>query len=98
MLPFIAIGGAIIGCLGFVVQYFALNELIALGMVISKQDFYLKLVVIYGVLLIPPFIILSPSRTENAQMLAQVMGLTIFKIAKWISVGALMAIGFNAFN
>lgn len=98
MLPFIIIGAAIIGSFGFAVEYFALNDLINTGMVISKQDFYLKLLIIYVVLLIPPFIMVSPSRTETVKVVGQSAGLAILDVAKWISIGVLIAIGFNAFN
>lgn len=98
MFPFIIIGAAITGSFGFAVEYFALNDLIKTGMVISKQDFYLKLLLIYVVLLIPPFIMMSPSRTEITKMVGQAAGLAILDVAKWISIGVLIAIGFNAFN
>jgi len=60
MLSFIIIGAAIIGSLGLAVEYFVLNDLIKTGVVISKQDFYLKLLLTYVVLLIPPYIMMSP--------------------------------------
>ncbi|AZS26364.1 hypothetical protein [Vibrio anguillarum] len=98
MLPLIIIGAAIIGSFGLAVEHFLLDDLITSGMVISKQDFYLKLLLTYGVLLIPPYIMMSPSRTETAKMVGQAAGLAILDVAKWISIGVLIAIGFNAFN
>ncbi|EGR0524897.1 TPA: hypothetical protein P7L42_003284 [Vibrio cholerae] len=98
MIPIIIIGAAIIGSFGFAVEFFLLNDLIESGMIISKQDFYLKLLLTYMVLLIPPYIVISPSRSETAKMVGQATGLVILNIAQWISVGILIAIGFNAFN
>ncbi|EOX3447535.1 hypothetical protein [Vibrio cholerae] len=98
MLSSIIIGAATIGSFGFAVEHFLLDDLITSGMVISKQDFYLKLLLTYGLLLIPPYIMMSPSRTEAAKMVGQATGLAILDVAKWISIGVLIAIGFNAFN
>lgn len=98
MFSFIIIGAAIVGSFGFAVEYFVLNDLVASGMVVSKQDFYFKLLLIYVVLLIPPFIMMSPSRTETVKLVGQATGAAIFDVAKWISIGVLFAIGFNAFN
>lgn len=98
MLPFIIIGAAFIGSIGFAVEYFALNDLIESDIVISKQDLYIRLLLIYVVLLIPPFIMMSPSRTETVKIVGQATGMAILDIAKWISIGVLIAIGFNAFN
>lgn len=98
MFPFIVIGAAIIGGFGFAVEYFALSDLVTSGILVSKQDFYLKLLLIYVVLLIPPFILMSPSRTETVKSVGHATGLAILDVAKWISIGVLVAIGFHAFN
>ncbi len=92
------IGAAVIGSFGFAVEYFALDLLVSSGTVSSKLDLYGKLLLVYTVLLIPPFIAASPERAENAKILGKAAGLAILDIAKYISIGILIALGFNAFN
>ncbi len=98
MFPFIIIGAAITGSFGLAVEYFVLSDLVTSGILVSKQDFYLKLLLIYLVLLIPPFILMSPSRTETVKSVGLATGLAILDVSKWISIGILIAIGFHAFN
>lgn len=98
MLPVIIIGAAFVGLIGVCVEYFYFKDLVSIGAIEAKLDFYFKLFSAYLILLIPPYILSSPSRTETAKNVGAATGLAAFEIAKWIAIGVLISIGFHAVN
>lgn len=86
------------GCLGFVADYWWIEDLVAAGVFKSSPDLWIHLFVSYLVLLVPPYIMMNDDRRESAELVASAVASSFLGAMRWISIGALVAIGFYIFN
>ncbi|CAH1598343.1 membrane hypothetical protein [Vibrio jasicida] len=98
MRSFLIIGAAVVGGIGYAIESTILSDLIGAGMFDSKKDFYTQLFLAYLLLLLPPYVLSNPNRTETVKAVGVASGLALLDILQWLSIGALIAIGYNAFS
>lgn len=98
MKDFIIVGLAFCSCIGFVADYWWLNDLIEMSVVTSRTDLWGRLAIMYVILLVPPFIMLNQQRSENAELIIKATGFAILDMARYVSIGILIAFGFYIFT
>ena len=97
MAPTMVILAALTATFGLTIEHFFLEDMLRLQVIEDRHELWLILMFGYALLLIPPWILTDHERTENTEILIQSTGAAILNVAKWVSIGVLIAIGFHAF-
>lgn len=98
MKDFVIFGLAFFGCIGFCLDYWWIEELVSYGLIDSSVDLWVHLAVMYALLLIAPFTAFNGGSGDVAESIVSAVGVTILDVAKWISIGILVAVGIYIFN
>lgn len=94
----IIIGLAVTGLFTLGIDYFLLESFAVSNIEEARRELWIKAGIAYLVLLIPPYIFNSRARLDKAKEIMEVGGLVIVDLAKYISIGFLLFLGWYLAN